>query len=398
MHASADEQQVARRQGAGRSHLALVAAVVGVIVGGLVVLGLVAGRVLPERVGPPVESLVVERTVLAPSEIALTLRNDGPDPVTVAQVSVNDSFADFSGVDGPIDRLGSETLRIDYPWQDGMPYHVSMLTSSGAVIEHEIAAAVATPETGAGSLARVALIGVLIGVVPVLLGMAFLPLLRRVTAATSRVLMAFTVGLLGFLAADATVEGLELGAEGGGAFGGPVLLVLGAALAWLALTAVTRWMGGRGRLTTGPRLALLVAIGIGLHNLGEGLAVGSAFAVGELALGVSLVVGFALHNTTEGIAIVAPLREGRVGWGRFVALALVAGAPAAVGTVVGATFATPAQATFLLGLGVGAIVQVVGLLAPQLRSSERAQVELPVLGGLAAGVLVMYLTGLLVAA
>lgn len=398
MHASADEQQVARRQGAGGSHLALVAAVVGVIVGGLVVLGLVAARVLPERVGPPVESLVVERTVLTPSEIALTLRNDGPDPVTVAQVSVNDSFADFSGVDGPIDRLGSETLRIDYPWQDGMPYHVSMLTSSGAVIEHEIAAAVATPETGAGSLARVALIGVLIGVVPVLLGMAFLPLLRRVTAATSRVLMAFTVGLLGFLAADATVEGLELGAEGGGAFGGPVLLVLGAALAWLALTAVTRWMGGRGRLTTGPRLALLVAIGIGLHNLGEGLAVGSAFAVGELALGVSLVVGFALHNTTEGIAIVAPLREGRVGWGRFVALALVAGAPAAVGTVVGATFATPAQATFLLGLGVGAIVQVVGLLAPQLRSSERAQVELPVLGGLAAGVLVMYLTGLLVAA
>lgn len=398
MHASADEQQVARRQGAGGSHVALVAAVVGVIVGGLVVLGLVAGRVLPERVGPPVESLVVERTVLAPSEIALTLRNDGPDPVTVAQVSVNDSFADFSGVDGPIDRLGSETLRIDYPWQDGMPYHVSMLTSSGAVIEHEIAAAVATPETGAGSLARVALIGVLIGVVPVLLGMAFLPLLRRVTAATSRVLMAFTVGLLGFLAADATVEGLELGAEGGGAFGGPVLLVLGAALAWLALTAVTRWMGGRGRLTTGPRLALLVAIGIGLHNLGEGLAVGSAFAVGELALGVSLVVGFAMHNTTEGIAIVAPLREGRVGWGRFVALALVAGAPAAVGTVVGATFATPAQATFLLGLGIGAIVQVVGLLAPQLRSSERAQVELPVLGGLAAGVLVMYLTGLLVAA
>lgn len=398
MHASADEQQVARRQGAGGSHLALVAAVVGVIVGGLVVLGLVAARVLPERVGPPVESLVVERTVLTPSEIALTLRNDGPDPVTVAQVSVNDSFADFSGVDGPIDRLGSETLRIDYPWQDGMPYHVSMLTSSGAVIEHEIAAAVATPETGAGSLARVALIGVLIGVVPVLLGMAFLPLLRRVTAATSRVLMAFTVGLLGFLAADATVEGLELGAEGGGAFGGPVLLVLGAALAWLALTAVTRWMGGRGRLSTGPRLALLVAIGIGLHNLGEGLAVGSAFAVGELALGVSLVVGFALHNTTEGIAIVAPLREGRVGWGRFVALALVAGAPAAVGTVVGATFATPAQARFLLGLGVGAIVQVVGLLAPQLRSSERAQVELPVLGGLAAGVLVMYLTGLLVAA
>lgn len=398
MHASADEQQVARRQGAGGSHLALVAAVVGVIVGGLVVLGLVAGRVLPERVGPPVESLVVERTVLTPSEIALTLRNDGPDPVTVAQVSVNDSFADFSGVDGPIDRLGSETLRIDYPWQDGMPYHVSMLTSSGAVIEHEIAAAVATPETGAGSLARVALIGVLIGVVPVLLGMAFLPLLRRVTAATSRVLMAFTVGLLGFLAADATVEGLELGAEGGGAFGGPVLLVLGAALAWLALTAVTRWMGGRGRLSGGLRLALLVAIGIGLHNLGEGLAVGSAFAVGELALGVSLVVGFALHNTTEGIAIVAPLREGRVGWGRFVALALVAGAPAAVGTVVGATFATPAQATFLLGLGVGAIVQVVGLLAPQLRSSERAQVELPVLGGLAAGVLVMYLTGLLVAA
>ena len=135
--------------------------------------------------------------------------------------------------------------------------------------------------------------------------------------------MAFTVGLLAFLAVDATLEALELAGE------------LGRRLRRRRAALPRRrrsptWPAGRGRpLPERPRasaaggakaggahLALMIAIGIGLHNLGEGLAIGSAYAIGELALGAFLVVGFAIHNTTEGFAIVAPLAEERPSLGR----------------------------------------------------------------------------------
>ena len=374
----------------------LAAGILAVITAGLAVLAAIAGSVLPTRTGPPVERLVVERTLLTPpSTIELVVRNSGPDPVTVAQASVNDSFVALTGGDEPIGRLGTATLRLDYPWQDGMPYTVSLLTSTGAVIDQEIPVAVTTPQTTPTSIARMAALGAMIGVAPVLLGMCALPLLRRAGPTAGRALMGLTVGLLGFLAVDATLEGFELGAQAGAAFGGNLLFVLGAITAFLAL-AMTERVLPRG--TAAPKLALLIAIGIGLHNLGEGLAVGSALAVGELALGMTLVVGFALHNTTEGIAVVAPLTTDPVGRLRLLVLGLVAGAPAVLGTVLGATLTTPPQATFLLGLGVGAIVQVVVLLAPRLRSSATGSVDGPVISGLAVGVLVMYATGLLVSA
>ena len=97
-------------------------------------------------------------------------------------------------------------------------------------------------------------------------------------------------------------------------FGGAALVFLGAIGAYLALAGVDAWLRSRRQSgESGYRAAFLVALGIGLHNLGEGLAIGSAYAVGSLALGAALVVGFALHNTTEGLAIVAPAaREGKV--------------------------------------------------------------------------------------
>ena len=378
----------------GTHHAALTVVVVAIIAVGIACLAALAGVLLPTRTGPPVEQLVVERTVLTPGTIELTVRNTGPDPVTIAQAAVNDTFVSVSGAQAPVGRLGTATLTITYPWQEGLPYAVSLLTSTGLVIEHEIPVAVATPESTATSLARIAALGAMIGIAPVLLGMSCLPLLRRASATTSRVLMAFTVGLLAFLAIDATVEGFELGAGTGGAFGGPVLFVLGAAVALLALAALQRLLPSGG----GTRLSLLVAIGIGLHNLGEGLAVGSALAVGELALGASLVVGFALHNTTEGIAVVAPLTGRSIGVARFVGLGLIAGGPAAIGTVLGARVSTAPQATLLLGLGVGAFIQVVILLLPSMRDRGRGAVDGPVIAGVAAGVVVMYLTGLLVTA
>ncbi len=324
----------------GAPAAAIAIATVVVVAIALAALAVLGSRSLPERTGPPVEELVVERVTLSPGIIELRLRNTGPDPVQIAQIAVNDAYAGFTGATEPLGRLGEETVRVNYPWSAGQPYTVAMLTSTGAVIEHEIPVAVESPATGTRLLALMALLGTYVGVIPVALGMIFLPLLRRARLRVVRGLMALTVGLLAFLAIDATIEGLDLAAASGDAFGGP-LLVLGAGLSFLALTAVDRFLKGRESKQPvgepdGGRLVLMIAIGIGLHNLGEGLAIGSAYAVGELALGAALVVGFALHNTTEGLAIVAPLAHRRPSPIRLLGLGLLAGGPAIIGAAVGA--------------------------------------------------------------
>ncbi|WP_218595112.1 ZIP family metal transporter [Pseudonocardia oceani] len=388
----------------GRAPLwTLVCGVIAIIAAALTALAVFGGQTLPERTGPPVEQLAVERAVLSQGVIEVVVRNTGPDPVQVAQVFVNDAYVDFTGPAEPIGRLASRTLALDYPWITGQPYTVSMLTSTGLVIEHVIPAAVATPVPQPGFFGLMALLGTYVGVIPVLLGMLVLPVLRRTGSGVVRVLLAVTVGLLAFLAVDALLEGLDLAALSGGAFGGPALVLLGAALAFLALTAIDRAGASRVRRETGTRsgmrLALMIAVGIGLHNLGEGLAIGSAYAVGELALGTSLVVGFAAHNTTEGLAIVAPLTDRRPSLAALAGLGVVAGAPAIIGAVIGASVNNAALTAVLLGVGVGAIVQVVVQIAPGLRSRTTGSLLDPaVIGGLGAGVLVMYLTGLLVAA
>jgi zinc transporter, ZIP family len=359
---------------------------------------LVGVQALPERTGPPIEELVVERTDLSVGRIELTVRNVGPDPVQVAQVAVNDSFVDVVGGAGQIDRLETATLTLAYPWQEGQPYTIALLTSTGVVIEHVVPAAVATPSPG-GILGSMALLGLYVGVVPVVVGMLVLPLLRRARPGTLRLLLAVTVGLLGFLALDGALDALGLGALSGGAFGGPALVVLGAALAFLALTAVDAFVGaGQGRPASGLRLATLVAVGIGLHNFGEGLAIGTAYAVGELALGAALVIGFALHNVTEGVAVVTPLATQRARLRHLAGLALVAGAPAIPGALLGASVTSPELSTLLLGLGVGAILRVVVVLVPAVRSRPGTPVSPASLAGIAGGVLLMYATGLLVTA
>ena len=190
--------------------------------------------------------------------------------------------------------------------------------------------------------------------IPVTIGMLWLPFVRRVGAATLRVLIGFTIGLLGFLGVDALLEGLEIAAEGAQAFGGEALVFIGAGVAYLALVGVDSWLRGRraeakAKGAGGAYLALLVAIGIGLHNLGEGLAIGSAYAGGALALGAFLVVGFAIHNTTEGLAIVAPLADGgEAKLSRLIGLGLIAGAPAILGAWIGAAAFNSSLVAFLL--------------------------------------------------
>jgi zinc transporter, ZIP family len=382
---------------------ALIAVPLGLIGGAIALFAALGGPGLDERRGPPVEELAVERTVLNPGEIQLTVRNTGPDAVQVAQVAVNDSYVAFtSEPDGEVGRLGDQKLTLDYPWVEGGAYTVSMLTSTGATIEHGIDVAVETPDAGGGFYALMTLLGTYVGIIPVTLGMLFIPLLRRVTDDWVRLFMAVTIGLLGFLVIDGGLEGIEIGQESSGAFGGVELLFLGAAAAYLALTAVDRYLkaGIEKRRAAGAgafRLSLMVAIGIGLHNLGEGLAIGSAYAVGSLALGAFLVIGFAIHNTTEGLAIVAPLaRSASPGLWRLALLGLIAGGPAILGAVVGAAAYNQELATFLIGVGVGAIVQVIGQLLPSIRDRQGQALYPLSIAGLAVGAGILYATSLMV--
>ena len=359
------------------------------------------GPGLGERRGVPVEELAVERTKLVPGTIELTVRNDGPDPVSVAQVIVNDAFVSFRGAQAPIGRLGTAILAIEQPWIEGEAYEVALLTASGATITHAIDAAVRTPVANLSFYGLMALLGIYVGVIPIALGMLWLPWIRRIPASWMRFVMALTIGLLGFLAIDATLEGLELGGQGSQAFGGTALVLIGADVAFLALTGVSAWLRDRRRAgaaagASASSLATLIAVGIGLHNLGEGLAIGTAYTTGALALGAFLVVGFALHNTTEGLAIVAPIARSQPTLGRLAALGLIAGAPAVLGAWIGAAAFNSSVAAFLFGAGAGAILQVMVQLAPTLRDEDGRMLHPRAVGGLLAGLALMFATGLLV--
>ena len=390
------ETLIARRLPAWALGLIPLAAIVAALTG----FALLGGPGL-DRDAPPVEELSVERTVLEPGEIDLTIRNDGPDTVHIAQVSVNDAYVDFSPRAPALDRLGSTELTIPYPWIEGEGYDVVLLTSTGGTIEHEIPVASETPQADVGFFGLMALLGFYVGVIPVMLGMLWLPFVKRIGAAWLRVLMAITIGLLLFLVIDATAEGIEVAGEGSQAFGGATLVFLGALAAFVCLAGIeggftSRREGAESRGLPGEHLALLVAVGIGLHNLGEGLAIGSSFAVGALALGTFLVVGFAIHNTTEGLAIVVPLADRAPTYGRLAMLGLIAGAPAILGAWIGAAAFNASLAALLLGVGAGAIAQVIVQLAPTLRSPDGRLLGPATAAGILGGLAILYATSLLV--
>jgi zinc transporter, ZIP family len=366
------------------------------------------------RIGVPQEKLSVERTVLKPGQIQLHVRNDGPDPVRVRQVIVNDGFAPFTGTDDEIGRLRGAEIDVEYPWIEGEDYEVRLLTDTGVTIDHTITAATETPGADLGFYGLMALIGLYVGVIPVAIGMLWLPWVRGVDARWIRFLLAFTIGLLGFLGIEALLEGTDIAQTGAEAFGGAALVWLGAAAAFLGLAGVDAWLRGRRAATAdrearedareggggaglGYHAALLVAIGIGLHNLGEGLAIGSAYAIGSLALGASLVIGFALHNTTEGLAIVAPVaRERAARVTRLALLGVIAGAPAILGAWIGASAYQPGLAALMFGVGAGAIAQVIVQIAPQVRDTAGRLLHPLAVAGLLTGLAVMFVTGLLV--
>ena len=348
---------------------------------------------------PPIETLVVERTALGPDGIRVWVRAGGSAPLSVAQVQVDGAYWQFGQTpSGSLSRLESARIDIPYPWVEGETHHLVFVTSTGVSFEHTIDVALPTPALSPADFLTYGVVGLFVGVVPVALGMMFYPVLLSAGRRALEFVLALTVGLLVFLLIDTLEEGLEVAAGAASSLQATGVVWLAALLTFVALMVIGR---RGGRAPAGTALAAFIALGIGMHNLGEGLVIGAAFATGEAALASFLVVGFALHNVTEGVGIAAPLVESRPGFGTFAALAALAGLPAVLGTWTGAFAFSPHWAALCFGIGAGAILQVVVEVAAYLhRLAARAgdsALSGTTLAGFAGGLLVMYATAVLVA-
>ncbi|MER3404208.1 MAG: ZIP family metal transporter, partial [Chloroflexota bacterium] len=206
--------------------LALLLALAGLFV--------VVGDTLFPRPPATIEKLSIERIVLRDGQVILHVVNGGPQAVTVAQALVNDALWDFSITPSPtLERFGRATISFQYPWVQGEPVHVILISSNGARFEKGIAVAAATPEPGLPAFLLYALIGVVVGVIPVALGLLFYPFLRTLGRAAVQFILALTVGLLIFLAGDTLHEALETAEQVPGAFQGVSLIVVGTVAAFL---------------------------------------------------------------------------------------------------------------------------------------------------------------------
>jgi zinc transporter ZupT len=349
---------------------------------------------------PPIEELTFERIAFPqPGLIRVHMVNGGPEPVTVAQVMVDDAYWEHTVVpDREVGRLEDIVLEIPYPWVDGDPLIVTIVSSTGVTFTQEVAVATQSPQINRSYVVTFALLGLYVGVIPVFLGLLWLPFLAGVSQRWIDFFLSFTVGLLLFLGVDALEGALELTGQVASAFQGVGLIVLGVVGTPLVIHAVGRVARGDSAITP-LGMSMLIAIGIGLHNLGEGLAIGSSYAVGEVALGTSLVFGFLLHNTTEGLGIVAPLARSRPSYVKLVALGLIAGVPTIFGTWIGGFSYSPTASVLFLAIGAGAIVQVISVLGRSMGSRGREGFKDPLnAAGVVVGLIVMYTTGLFVAA
>jgi len=383
-------------------HLWLLGLLPLVLLGGLVALILRTGFADAVRGdAPPIEVLSFQKVELTPEGIILEVLNDGPDPVRIAQVQVDDAYWAFT-VDPPgaLGRLGTARIVIPYPWVKDEAHLVRLVSSTGVAFDHEIPVAVATPPPGWHSFWLFALIGLYVGVIPVALGLLWFPLLGRLGPGALSFLLALTVGLLLFLLVDAAHEGLEAVERMPGAFQGVALFVFGGFAAYLGIEAFGAWLAKRKAAESVAWVtALLVAIGIGLHNLGEGLAIGGALGLGEVALGRLLILGFTLHNTTEGLAIVAPIAKTPVSLARLLLLGLVGGVPTIAGAWLGGFVYSPVLSVLFLALGAGAIAQVIVQISKGMAAGRPLAAALrsgPVVAGLFIGFALMYTTGMLV--
>lgn len=376
--------------------LLLAVAVGGYVASGSSLAGLIGSN------PPQADEFDVRRVQFEPGEIRVRVTNPQQDDLTIASVTVDDAIVPFS-LDGPrtLGRLRSSTIVIPYDWTPEDPISVGVTSSSGIETVEAIAAAVETPGVSGGGFLGYGIIGFLVGVLPVALGLLWLPSLRRVDPRWLTAFMALTAGLLSFLGVEALFEAFELQGALPGAFGGPGLVLLGVATSFLTMTFISgRFSAGANGVLGGVALATLVAIGIGLHNFGEGLAIGTSFAFGQLTLGSFLIVGFMIHNVTEGLGIAAPAADGgaTLSVPRLITLTAIAGGPAILGAWTGGFIANDVLAVLFFGAAAGAAFEVVAEVVRYIGRRDSADLRSGyAVGGFLAGIAIMYVTGLLAA-
>jgi zinc transporter ZupT len=395
----------ARAAGAGAGGSAWRLWALGPILLLAVVVGLfvTTGSSLVELIGknpPPADEFDVRRVEFKPGVIRVRVTNPQADDLTIASVTVDDAIVPFT-LDGPAElgRLRSSTIVIPYDWVEDEPISVGITSSTGIETVDEIPAAVETPSASLKGFLGYGIVGFLVGVLPIALGLLWLPSLRRADPRWLTAFMALTAGLLTFLGVEALAEAFQLQAGLPGPLGGAGLVLLGVATSFLTMTFLAHRTSSRKGTLTGVALASLVAIGIGLHNLGEGLAIGTSFAFGELTLGTFLIVGFMIHNITEGLGIAAPVADEREAAApsvlRLAALAIVAGAPAILGAWLGGYASNDVLAVVFFGAAAGAALEVVVEVGRFVARRAGGLSSGYAVGGFLAGIAVMYVTGLL---
>ncbi|MXR43048.1 metal transporter [Halobaculum sp. WSA2] len=358
--------------------------------------------------GEPLPDVTVTHTTLPSDEtVVLHVTNNGPESVTISQVLVDEAYWNFrvegAGGDQTLAPMESARIVIPYHWNPGWDLEVALVLSDGATFHNTIVAPSQSPGFSLSLLGTLAIIGLFVGVIPVALGMLWFPYIKTMSDRWLHAVLLFAAGVLGFLAFDAGFEAFELAERVPGAYEGNLLVVFGIFGALLLVQAISAWREGRvvagdSRASSGLWIAYLVAVGIGLHNLAEGLAIGSSFALGRVSLGAFLVIGFMLHNVTEGPAVVAPVARGkRPSIKHFAALGVIAGAPVILGGWIGSLAYSPTIGAFFLAIGVGAILQVNWEIARMVRDAGGRVASATNLLAFLLGLGVMYVTDLFVA-
>ncbi|WP_144926591.1 ZIP family metal transporter [Halorubrum salsamenti] len=357
--------------------------------------------------GAPLPDVTVTHTTLPSDDtVVLHVTNNGPESVTISQVLVDEAYWDFrvdgAGGDQTLAPMESAQVVVPYHWNPGWDLEVALVLSDGATFHNTIVAPSQSPGFSLSLLGTLAVIGLFVGVIPVALGMLWFPYIKTMSDRWLHAVLVFAAGVLGFLAFDAGFEAFELAERVPGAYEGNLLVVFGIFGALLLVQAISAWRegrvaGGDSRASSGLWIAYLVAVGIGLHNLAEGLAIGSSFALGRVSLGAFLVIGFMLHNVTEGPAVVAPVARGeRPSIKHFAALGVIAGAPVILGGWIGSLAYSPTIGAFFLAIGVGAILQVNWEIARMVRDAGGRVASATNLLAFLLGLGVMYVTDLLV--
>jgi ZIP family zinc transporter len=432
------ENRTDRNTKSSRKKIITIALIPLLVLGGMIVFLFGPGQSFLNK-GIALPEITIERTEFQEGKIIAYIRNTGPEEIEIAQADINDRIIPAAiEPSKTLSRLAEAKVIVPFSWTPGVPYEVGVTTSDGTRFSKSIDAAALAPVPNIEQASYFAIIGVYVGVIPVLIGLLWFPFIKRLSTNKYNFFLSLTVGLLVFLGIDALVESNEITAENiAGAFNGQVLIAMITILSFLVLLYTSEKLIQRAimksainskspllvssssyspdttttqqqQMIKSVAIALMISIGIGLHNLGEGLAIGAAVVLGKVALSTFLIIGFALHNTTEGLAIVAPMaKSGKVMIRKLIVMGLIAGIPAIIGTWIGGFLYSPIAAIIFLSMGAGAIFQVVFSIGSWMAKNNnnnntavdggrKTLLSTSMIAGFVVGMAIMYITSLLV--